>query len=126
MFRTVVLAPDPEFGKAVERLALESGHLIVNKTVSIFPENSYDVGRVIANYDPEIVLVENAKVDPTLKVSEKLRIHAPGVAVLVLGGQTPASDTLTVTNTSSLQGAVTCGSSRLELPPARPAITWPR
>jgi|ERR1051326_4575043 pilus assembly protein CpaE len=87
MFRTVVLAPDPEFGKAVERLALESRHLLVNKTIEAFPENGYDVGRVISSYGPEIVLVENVGVDVTLKVSEKLRSYAPDVAVLALGGQ---------------------------------------
>lgn len=86
MFRTVVLAPDPEFGKAVERLALESRHLIVNKTVAAFPENSYDVGRVVSGYDPEIILLENTGADVTLKVSEKLRTYAPDVAVLALGG----------------------------------------
>lgn len=86
MFRTVVLAPDAEFGKAVERLALESRHLIVNKTLSDFPENGYDVGRVISIFDPEIVLVQNTEADVTLKVSEKLRSHAPEVAVLALGG----------------------------------------
>ena len=87
MFRTVVLAPDQEFGKAVERLALESRHLMVNKTISGFPENGYDVGRVISSFSPEIVLVENTGVDVTLKVSEKLRAYAPEVAVLALGGQ---------------------------------------
>ena len=86
MFRTVVLAPDLEFGKAVERLAFESRHLTVNKTVSTFPENGYDVGRVISSYSPEIVLVENTSLEVTLKVSEKLRAYAPDVAVLALGG----------------------------------------
>src|ERR1700682_5910434 len=86
MFRTVVLAPDPEFGKAVERLALESRHLIVNRTISEFPDNSYEVGRLVSGYNPEIVLVENTRADLTLKVSERLRVHAPEVAVLALGG----------------------------------------
>lgn len=82
MFRTVVLAPDPEFGKAVERLALESRHLMVSKTLDAFPENGYDVGRVISSFGPEIVLVENTGVDVAYRVSEKLRAHAPDVAVL--------------------------------------------
>jgi len=87
MFRTVVLAPDPEFGKAVERLAFESRHLVVNKTLSTFPENGYDVGRVITGYSPEIILVENASVGTTLQVAERLRSFAPEVAVLALGGR---------------------------------------
>ena len=86
MFRTVVLAPSPEFGKAVERLAVESRHLLVNKTVSAFPEGAYEVGRVISGYSPEIILVENTSAEVSLKVSEKLRAHAPEVAVLALGG----------------------------------------
>lgn len=90
MFRTVVLAPDPEFGKAVERLAFESRHLMVNKTVTTFPENGYDVGRVISGYSPEIILVENADVEVTLQVAEKLRSYAPEVAILALGGRVTA------------------------------------
>lgn len=87
MFRAVVLAQDPEFGKAVERLAFESHHLIVNKTLAAFPENGYDVGRVISGYDPEIILVENTKVEACLQVAEKLRAYAPDVAILALGGR---------------------------------------
>ncbi len=87
MFRTVVLAPDEEFGKAVERLAFESRHLIVNKTVNALPENGYDIGRVISGFSPEILLVENTRFDVTLQVTEKLRAYAPDVAVLALGGQ---------------------------------------
>jgi len=107
MFRTVVLAPDPEFGKAVERLALESRHLIVNKTVAAFPENGYEVGRVISSYGPEIVLVENTRVDVTLEVSEKLRSYAPDVAVLALGGQgtTDAERQFEAIGASLLNGA---------------------
>jgi MinD-like ATPase involved in chromosome partitioning or flagellar assembly len=87
MFRAIVIAQDPEFGKAVERLAFESHHLVVNKTVGAFPENGYDVGRVISGYDPEIILVENTKVEACLQVAEKLKSYAPEVAVLALGGR---------------------------------------
>ena len=87
MFRTVVLAPDPEFSKAVERLAFESRHLMVNKTITSFPENGYDVGRVISSYNPEIILIENANVEVTFQVAEKLRAYAQEVAVLALGGR---------------------------------------
>jgi MinD-like ATPase involved in chromosome partitioning or flagellar assembly len=87
MFRAIVLAQDPEFGKAVERLAFESHHLIVNKNIGAFPENDYDVGRLISGCDPEIVLVENTNVKACLQVTEKLRTYAPEVAVLALGGR---------------------------------------
>jgi pilus assembly protein CpaE len=87
MFRAVVLAPDAEFALAVERLALESGHLIVNKTIATFPESGYDVGRVIAGFDPEVILLENTQPDTALNVAEKLRNYAPNVAVVVLGGR---------------------------------------
>src|ERR1700730_17063044 len=87
MFRAIVLAQDPEFGKAVERLAFESHHLIVNKNIGTFPENDYDVGRLISGCDPEIVLVENTNVKACLQVVEKLRTYAPEVAVLALGGR---------------------------------------
>ncbi len=91
MFRAVVLAPDSEFGLAVERLALESQHLMVNKTLSAFPESGYDVGRVIAGYDPEVILLENTQADVALQVAEKLRSYAPNVAVVVLGGRVSPS-----------------------------------
>lgn len=87
MFRAVVLAPDASFGKAVERLALESRHLLVNKTFNSFPESAYDVSRVVSSYDPEVVLVENTQPQNGLAVAEKIKSHAPEVAVLVLGGR---------------------------------------
>lgn len=87
MFRAVVLAPDPEFGKAVERLAFESHHLVINKTVGAFPDSGYEVGRVISGYDPEIVLIENTNVEAGVRVAEQLRSYAPEVAVLALGGR---------------------------------------
>src|SRR6266567_4632676 len=90
MFRAVVLAPDTEFGNAVERLAFECGHLTVNKTINAFPENGYDTTRVLNSYDPEIVLVENTKAELALQVAENLRSCAPQVAVLALGGRVSA------------------------------------
>jgi pilus assembly protein CpaE len=87
MFRAIVLAQDQEFGKAVERLAFESHHLVVNKTIVAFPENNYEIGRLISGYDPEVVLVENTKVQSCLQVAEKIRSCAPEVAVLALGGR---------------------------------------
>lgn len=90
MFRSVVLAPDQEFGSAVERLAFESRHLAVNKTLNAFPENGYEVSRVISTYDPEIILLENTKAEHGLQVAENLRGYAPEVAVLALGGKVSA------------------------------------
>ena len=90
MFRTLVLAPDQEFCTAVERLAFESRHLTISKTVNAFPENGYEVGRVISTYDPEIILLENTKVEQGLHVAENLRGYAPEVAVLALGGRVTA------------------------------------
>jgi MinD-like ATPase involved in chromosome partitioning or flagellar assembly len=90
MFRAVVLSPDQEFCGAVERLAFESRHLTVTKTLNAFPENAYEVSRVISSYDPEIILVENTKAERGLQVAENLRSYAPDVAVLALGGRVTA------------------------------------
>lgn len=87
MFRAVVLAPDQEFGRAVERLALDSHYLTVTKTLEAFPENPYELGRLTSRYDPEIILVENAHQEHGLRVTESLREHDPDVAVLALGGR---------------------------------------
>src|SRR5258708_5444351 len=90
MFRAVVLAPDTEFGNAVERLAFESRHLTVNKTLNALPESGYETARVINTYDPEVVLVQNTGGDVALQVAENLKDCAPGVAVLALGGRVSA------------------------------------
>jgi Flp pilus assembly CpaE family ATPase len=90
MFRAVVLSPDQEFCNAVERLAFESRHLTINKTLNAFPENAYEVSRVISHYDPEIILMENTKAERGLEVAENLRSYAPEVAVLALGGRVTA------------------------------------
>src|SRR6266568_5801087 len=90
MFRAVVLAPDTEFGNAVERLAFESRHLTVNKTINALPESGYDTSRVVNSYDPEIILVENTRAELALQVAENLKECAPEVAVLALGGRMTA------------------------------------
>jgi pilus assembly protein CpaE len=90
MFRAVVLSPDVEFCGAVERLALETRHLTISKTLNAFPDNAYEVSRVISSYDPEIILIENTKAERGLQVAENLREYAPEVAVLALGGRVTA------------------------------------
>ncbi len=87
MFRTVVLAPDRDFGKAVERLALESRQLFVAKSLSELPGNGYELGRLIGNYDPEIVILEITTPETGLEFAEQLRSIAPKVACLALGGR---------------------------------------
>lgn len=91
MFRAVVLATDPEFGKAAECLAFESGHLIVNKTLGAFPESDYDVGRLISSYAPELMLVENTDTVRALEVCDRLRSYSPELAVLAMGGRATPS-----------------------------------
>jgi pilus assembly protein CpaE len=87
MFRAIVLAPEPEFGRAVERLAYDSQHLVVTKTIPSLAESPYEVGRIISGYDPEVILVENTRPDAAFRTVEGLRRHAPDVAVLALGGR---------------------------------------
>ncbi len=91
MFRTVVLAPDLEFGKAVERLALESRQLFIAKTMNELPGNGYELHRLIGNYDPEIALLEITTAEAGLRLAEQLRSVAPKLAILALGGPIGAS-----------------------------------
>lgn len=107
MFRAVVLAPDQEFCTAVERLAFESKHLNVTKTLNAFPENAYEVSRVISTFDPEVILLENTKPDEGLQVAENFREYAPDVAVVALGGRITAdlSQQFSTIGTVVLNGA---------------------
>ncbi|HLJ46026.1 MAG TPA: P-loop NTPase [Bryobacteraceae bacterium] len=89
MFRALVLAPDPAFAKAVERVALESRHLLVNKTFNALPDSPYEVSRLISSFDPEVVLMESTNVEAALSAAEKIRDQAPEVGVLALGGRLP-------------------------------------
>lgn len=89
MFRAVILAPDAEFGRAVERLAFDSHHLFVTKTLPLLPESPYEVGRVVSAYDPEVILFENTEPEAGVRVAEALRNHAPELALIGLGGQAP-------------------------------------
>src|SRR5581483_1617279 len=86
MFRAVVLAPDAEFGRAVERLAINSQHLVVSKTLPLLPETPYEIGRVVSAYDAEVILFENTDLETGLRVAEGLRHHAPELALIALGG----------------------------------------
>jgi|SRR5579884_456413 len=87
MFRGVILAPDPEFSKAVERLALETRHVLVSRTLPGFPGTPYDFNRLFSSLDPEIILIENTDPEAGLDIAEKLREQSPRVAILALGGR---------------------------------------
>jgi Flp pilus assembly CpaE family ATPase len=125
MFRAVVLSPDQEFCSAVERLAFESHHLTITKTLNAFPENAYEISRVIASYDPEIILLENTKAAHGLQVAENLRTYAPDVAVLALGGRVTADllEQFRAIGTVVLNGAF---SEQQFLGSVKAAIHWVR
>ena len=86
MFRAVILAPDAEFGRAVERLAFDSRHLVVTKTLPLLPESPYEIGRIVSGYDSEVILFQNADPEVGIRVAEGLRNHAPELALIALGG----------------------------------------
>lgn len=85
MFRSVIIASDAGFGTAVERFAINSEHLIVNKTLSSFPQSAYEVSRVISGYDPELVMLENTIPERALTTAKELKASAPEVALLAVG-----------------------------------------
>lgn len=85
MFRSIVIASDAGFGTAVERFAIDSQHLIVNKTFTAFPQSAYEVSRLISAYDPELVMLENTIPERALATATDLKTNAPEVALLAVG-----------------------------------------
>src|SRR5262245_25712291 len=87
MFRAIVFAPDHGLGQAIERFAVESRYVMVNKTLNGFPESEYETSRMVRSYEPELVLIENTSPTRALSAVAILKACAPDLAVLALGGR---------------------------------------
>jgi pilus assembly protein CpaE len=89
MLRTIVATEDTQVAQAIEGLALDSQLLQVLRAVESFPTSEYDVGRLLSQYDPELVVLEAKNPESAMEIGMLIRTRASGVGVVVVGRGLP-------------------------------------
>ena len=89
MLRTIVVAEDSPVAQAIEGLALDTQIIQVLRAVDTFPSSEYDVGRLLAQHDPELAVLAATNPQRAMETGLLIRARSPAVAVIVLGPQFP-------------------------------------
>ena len=88
MLKTIVIAEDDTVALAIEGLALDTQLMQVVRGDS-FPAGEYDVGRLLSQHVPELVVLAATNPDRAMQTALLMRTRSPAVGVIVLGPEFP-------------------------------------
>ena len=85
MFTALLLTPDVEAAKGLQRLAFESGLVLIQHTLAQFSQ-PYELTKAINSNDPDLVFLDISDWERAVKAGKQIRSILPSTVIIGFGG----------------------------------------